>query len=157
MHTFSWEATVNCFCLPSEKKSTLKERICSLSVEKTPFRRGLACSKANRKSQKLPPLAGDNFLIFPRITTNDLHCIPSPTGSHKSCLPWTIIIFSFFPESQQMVCIASQAPLSIMKTRLFKYTENFSNQIENFQIKNSDIFHISAQNIDCGYSLEMPC
>ena len=25
---------------------------------------------------------------------------------------------------------------------------------ENFQIKNSDIFHISAQNIDCEYSLE---
>ena len=28
---------------------------------------------------------------------------------------------------------------------------------ENFQIKISDIFHISAQNIDCGYSLEPPC
>ena len=28
---------------------------------------------------------------------------------------------------------------------------------ENFRIKNSDIFfHISAQNIDCGYSLEPP-
>ena len=27
---------------------------------------------------------------------------------------------------------------------------------ENFQIKNSDIFHVSAQNIDCGYSLESP-
>ena len=27
---------------------------------------------------------------------------------------------------------------------------------ENFQIKNSDIYHISAQNIDCGYSLEPP-
>ena len=27
---------------------------------------------------------------------------------------------------------------------------------ENFLIKNSDIFHISAQNIDCGYSLEPP-
>ena len=27
---------------------------------------------------------------------------------------------------------------------------------ENFQIKNSDIFHNSAQNIDCGYSLEPP-
>ena len=25
-----------------------------------------------------------------------------------------------------------------------------------FQIKKSDIFHISAQNIDCGYSLELP-
>ena len=27
---------------------------------------------------------------------------------------------------------------------------------ENFQTKNSDIFHISAQNIDCGYPLEPP-
>ena len=27
---------------------------------------------------------------------------------------------------------------------------------ENFHIKNSDIFHISAQNIDYGYSLEPP-
>ena len=29
-------------------------------------------------------------------------------------------------------------------------------KIENFQIKNSDIFHTFAQNIDCGYSLEPP-
>ena len=29
-------------------------------------------------------------------------------------------------------------------------------QNENFKIKHSDIFHISAQNIDCGYSLEPP-
>ena len=27
---------------------------------------------------------------------------------------------------------------------------------ENFQTKNSDNFNISAQNIDCGYSLEPP-
>ena len=27
---------------------------------------------------------------------------------------------------------------------------------ENFQVKNYDIFHISAQNIDCRYSLEPP-
>ena len=27
---------------------------------------------------------------------------------------------------------------------------------ENFEIRMSDIFHISAQNIDCGYSLEPP-
>ena len=44
----------------------------------------------------------------------------------------------------------------ITKTRLFKYIENFISKTENFQIKNSDIFHISAQNIDCGYSLELP-
>ena len=46
---------------------------------------------------------------------------------------------------------------NITKTRLFKYIENFTTiKIENFQIKNPDIFHISAQNIDCGYSLEPP-
>ena len=27
---------------------------------------------------------------------------------------------------------------------------------EIFQMKNSDIFHTSAQNIDCGYLLELP-
>ena len=30
------------------------------------------------------------------------------------------------------------------------------NFYQNFQIKHSDIFHISAQNIDCEYSLEPP-
>ena len=32
--------------------------------------------------------------------------------------------------------------------------KNSSPNNENFQIKNSDIFHMSTQNIDCGYSLE---
>ena len=45
----------------------------------------------------------------------------------------------------------------IAKTRLFRYTENFTTKKnENFQIKISDIFHISAQNIDCDCSLEPP-
>ena len=44
---------------------------------------------------------------------------------------------------------------NITKTRLFKYFENFTTKIGKFQIKNSDIFHISAQNIDCGYLLEL--
>ena len=43
-----------------------------------------------------------------------------------------------------------------MKTSLFKYNESFTNKTEYFQIKSSDIFHISAQNINCGYSLEPP-
>ena len=53
--------------------------------------------------------------------------------------------------------VCSLRILYITKTRLFKYIENFTTiKIENFQIKNPDIFHISAQNIDCGYSLEPP-
>ena len=44
-----------------------------------------------------------------------------------------------------------------MKTCLFKYNENSTAQKnENFQKKKSNIFHISALNIDCGYSLEPP-
>ena len=38
--------------------------------------------------------------------------------------------------------------LSNMKTRLFKYIENFSSKNLKFSDKNSDIFHISARNID---------
>ena len=38
-----------------------------------------------------------------------------------------------------------------------QYTENFlALKIENFQLKNLDIFLIFAQNIDCGYTLEPP-
>ena len=45
----------------------------------------------------------------------------------------------------------------ITKTSLFKYIENFISNNRNFSgKKNSDIFHISAQNIDCRYSLELP-
>ena len=43
-----------------------------------------------------------------------------------------------------------------MKTSHFKYTENFSMKERKFSDKNSDIFHISAQNIDCGYLLGLP-
>ena len=44
---------------------------------------------------------------------------------------------------------------SITKTCLSKYTENFTTKkMKIFWYKKSDIFHISAQNIDCGYSLE---
>ena len=44
----------------------------------------------------------------------------------------------------------------ITKTRLFKYIENFTTKNEKLQMKISDIFHISAQSINCGYSLEPP-
>ena len=43
---------------------------------------------------------------------------------------------------------------SITKTCLFKYIEYFTSKKK--QKKISDIFHISAQNIDCWYSLELP-
>ena len=47
-----------------------------------------------------------------------------------------------------IITLRKHAYLNILKIFPPKY--------ENVQIKNSDIFHISAQNIDCGYSLEPP-
>ena len=52
------------------------------------------------------------------------------------------------------MCI--QGKYGITKTHIFKYIENFTIKNWKFSDKNSDIFHISAQNIDCGYSLEPP-
>ena len=70
----------------------------------------------------------------------------------------------------QFLCsnaLATRAKMGFLLTRtvrtktLRKHT--YSNilkisppKTENFQIQNSDIFHISAQNIDCRYSLEPP-
>ena len=47
---------------------------------------------------------------------------------------------------------------AITKTGLFKYIENFTSKTKTFQIKKkkSEIFHISAQNRECGFSLEPP-
>ena len=61
-----------------------------------------------------------------------------------------------FPNSKTLFNILKYLDTQhvITKTRLFKYIENFTSKIWKFSDKNSDIFHISAQNIDCGYSLE---
>ena len=48
---------------------------------------------------------------------------------------------------------SNEYPQSIvdMKTYPFKYTENLPPKNEKFKIKISNIFHSSAQNIDCGF------
>ena len=57
---------------------------------------------------------------------------------------------------QHRLRLAWASAQSITKTCLFKYIENFTSKNWRFSEKKSDIFHISAQNIDCGYSLEPP-
>ena len=47
-------------------------------------------------------------------------------------------------------------PAHYENTPIQIYRKFHLQKIEIFQIKNSDIFHFSAQNIDCGYSLEPP-
>ena len=74
------------------------------------------------------------LFCFLEVCTTSLLCV-----SLEDCASWLSSILG-----------------NITKTRHFKYTEILPPKNENFQIKNSDIFHISAQNIDCGYSFEPP-
>ena len=57
-------------------------------------------------------------------------------------------------ESWIQHCFYSNTPLR--KQAYSNILKILQSKNENFQIKTSDIFHISAQNIDCGYSLEPP-
>ena len=64
------------------------------------------------------------------------------------------------PQTHKQRRIAAEKPpwngQYITKTRLFKYIENFTTKKWKLSMKNSGSFHISAQNIDCGYLLEPP-
>ena len=59
-------------------------------------------------------------------------------------------------EKTYLLTFVPKEVLNIMKTCLFKYIEMFTTKNWKFTDKKSDIFHISAQNRDCGYSLEPP-
>ena len=65
-------------------------------------------------------------------------------------------IYPYFPMKMNFTCSLKEYLSRITKTCLFKYTENFTTKKWKFSDKNSNSFHISAQNIDCGYSLEPP-
>ena len=56
----------------------------------------------------------------------------------------------------KLLLSAQQRLIRITKTRLFKYIENFTTKHWKFSDKNPNFFPISAQNIDCRYSLEPP-
>ena len=63
---------------------------------------------------------------------------------------------SFDFQTDQFIDMQNTFIYPITKTCLFKYIENFTTKNGKFSDKNSDIFHISAENVDFGYSLEPP-
>ena len=66
-------------------------------------------------------------------------------------------MFVFLSYQKTFLGTKKQVRINITKTRLFKCKENFISKNWKFSDKKiSDIFHISAQNVDCGYSLEPP-
>ena len=80
---------------------------------------------------------------------------------HSLSLPVTVFVslIPFHCFTQKSIYSTKGHNLSnhyITKTRLFKYIENFITKNWKCSDKNFWYFHISAQNIDCGYSLEPP-
>ena len=64
------------------------------------------------------------------------------------------IIYTNYMHNMDSACYKKSATLrKHAYSNIYKIS---SPKSEKIQIKNSDIFHISAQNIDCGYSLEPP-
>ena len=55
-----------------------------------------------------------------------------------------------------VVCICILPGMALRKHAYSNILKILPPKNENFQIKNSDNYHISAQNIDCWYSLEPP-
>ena len=51
-----------------------------------------------------------------------------------------------------VVCISFVGLKFLRKQAYSNILKNLQPRKENFQIKNLDVFHISAQNIHCGYS-----
>ena len=71
--------------------------------------------------------------------------------------PNTVHSFHYSWFHQTVLCQNFSIRSNITKTRLFKYIKNFSTKNWKFSDKYSDIFHISAQNMDWRYALELPC
>ena len=77
--------------------------------------------------------------------------VQGKTFIHSSFLSFICLFLCLltrsFVHTENGTCRSS----GITKTRLFKYIETFTaKKLKIFRYKNSDIFHMSAQNIDCG-------
>ena len=114
-----------------------------LSCTPNPFRKERTCSTWEQLlSLSVRPL----FRRGQKTILTELHPLSAPKVFSLLLIYWSIVC-----EVCGFIC-----NLFITKTRLFKYTENFITKKWKFSDKNSDIFLISAQNIDCEYSLEPP-
>ena len=91
-----------------------------------------------------------------------LHCHKNSTGAryiYDKCTGNQVPVFyrniygTFFPVH---VHLTIGCCISLRKHAYSKYIENLTTKKGKFSEKNSYLFHISDQNIDCGYSLEPP-
>ena len=113
----------------------------------------------------------DRNLWFPsdwsnKLNNKEMSWIFPPRCQNQCLAPWVYRQKSHVDYRCVIIwSISKQGPFTITKTRLFKYIGDFTSKNWNFSDKKKNynkkknknyIFRISAQNIDCGYSLEPP-
>ena len=70
---------------------------------------------------------------------------------------WHLILIVHFCSGQSVQILKANTNSHLLRKHAYSnILKILQPKKENFQIKKSDIFHISAKNIDCGYSLEPP-
>ena len=74
---------------------------------------------------------------------------------------WACALKDFFDGTMSLFLVTcltfyEETRTHYKNTPIQMYWKFYHQKMAIFQIKNFDIFHISAQNIDCGYSLEPP-
>ena len=115
----------------------------------------LSVNTIRKLKTTLASFGHQGFINDPKYCTDNkiemvVKCI---TNGIKMCKvfniqPFEILLYELRDLKLQYKTLTNR--FYITKTRLFKYIENFTTKNWKFSVKNSDIFHISAQNIDCG-------
>ena len=83
-------------------------------------------------------------------------------SAFRTFVRFAFVLFCLFSlplgvrEGLRLATVALPGLFSLRKYAYSNILKILQPKKENFQIKNSDTFHIPAQNIDCGYSLEPP-
>ena len=112
---------------------------------------------------------GRNFIFAYNVRAQNIlwyqHCVLKPILNFTTLWANSAEDKQFFLEKHIVLTVLATCLLlrifartvkPVLKTCLFKYAENFTTKNRKFSDKNSDTFHNSAQNIDCGYSWEPP-
>ena len=101
------------------------------------------------------------FFFIPQsfsYTVLHFRCCSGSCGGRRTYLrtsPCCRLYFSSFRIIESiLVTLKIKHRLTLRKHAYSNIQKNSPTKTENFQIQNSDIFYISAQNIDCGYSLD---
>ena len=101
-----------------------------------------------------------NWCTFKKTLSKLFSALFLKSGPIHQERSWTALLFCSLWKQTLFVyrgpLLSREFAIHYEKTPIQIYWKFQHQKNEDFQIKNSDIVHISAQNIDCGYSLEPP-